>query len=267
MGWYLNPHRTQFDGSPLENENCGPTSAANGANAATAGAYNHTGGYLRHLLPRSQETNPGTPGWSLEDLDHVMFRLGIGFEVRSGQGWGMLLTLLNQGHYVALQGDSDQFTNLTCSGAFNGDHCIGIHPATRVVDGLRQHWIDDPICKTGRWEFDYIIRRYATKLSANVRFGIWTKVVRKASIPAVKVTPRYGGVQIRPSIKRIRVAANTRANVRTRPNTASTITTRLANGKTFTAYQRTDKGQSLSPGGGVWYGNAAGTRWLHVSAF
>jgi hypothetical protein len=179
-GFYLNPHRCQFDGSAYQGENCGPTSAANGANASTGGKVNKTGAQVRSLIARSAETNPATPGWSLEDIDHAMAKLSVGFAVHSGEGWGSALTFLQQGHYLNVQGDSDQFSDGTCSGRFNGGHCIGVHPAHRVLDGVSQHWIDDPICKTGRWEYDPTIRAYAVKLNSRVQFGVFTAGVPKA---------------------------------------------------------------------------------------
>jgi hypothetical protein len=267
-GYYLNPHRTQFDGSPLERENCTPDAAANGANAATGGRVNKTGGQVRALIPRSQETDPSTPGWSIPDVDHAMAKLGVGFENRTGKGWAGLISALDTGHYAILQGDSDQFSNATCSGVFNGNHCIGIHPARRVVNGSTQHWINDGICKTGRWEYDYILRRYASKLAANIRFGVFTTAVPKAAAPApATVTLRYGGVKLaKPVVKRIAVAAGTRANVRSRPTSTATKVTTLANGATFTAYQVTSTGQLLA-GSRRWLGDRTGTRWLHATSF
>jgi hypothetical protein len=179
-GYYLNPHRTQFDGSVYEDQNCTPTSVANGANAATGGQVNMSGGQVRALIPRSQESDPVTPGWSMVDADHAAAKMGVAFTNHDGDGWAALTSFLATGHYVDCQGDSDQFSNSTCSGAFNGNHCIGIHPATRVVNGLRQHWIDDPICKTGRWEYDYILHRYAAKLNSGIWFGVFDHAVPKA---------------------------------------------------------------------------------------
>ena len=38
-------------------------------------------------VKRTEETNPATPGWSLADLDLAMSRMGVPFEIRSGQDW------------------------------------------------------------------------------------------------------------------------------------------------------------------------------------
>lgn len=187
-GYFYGDHVDQFDGSFYEDENCSPTSAANGANNATGGGVAMTGGQVRALIPRSAETDPHSPGWSIPDVDHAMAKVGVGFTNHSQQGWGAALTLLAQGHYLAVQGDSDQFPNGTCSGRFNGNHCIGIHPGTRIVDGERQHWIDDPICQTGRWEYDRVLRAYATKLDPQVRFGAFTTPVPRAAATRYVVT-------------------------------------------------------------------------------
>jgi hypothetical protein len=177
-GFYLQPHVTQFDGSIYANENCVPASGANGANAQSGGAYRLTGAAVRRKVARYQETDPGTAGWSLADLDLAMARIGVGFSNRSQEGWASV-RLLHKTHYLVMQGDSDQFSNHTCSGAYNGGHCIGIHPGTSGT----KWWINDPICKVGRWEQEEVIRRYAAKIDARIRFGVFTH-----SVPMLKRT-------------------------------------------------------------------------------
>ena len=179
-GFYQEPHISQFDGSPLASENCTPTTGANGANASTGGRIHMTGAQVRALIPRYLESNPKTPGWDLDDLDHAMAKIGVGFEVRSGRGWTAVITALDAGCYVALQGVSAIFSNATCSGHFNGTHCTGIHPAMRLnpVTGHRQRWLDDPICpKVGRWEDEAVLQRYAAAFDSNIRFGVFTTPV------------------------------------------------------------------------------------------
>ena len=171
---YRPPHASQFDGSALARQNCTPTTGANGANAATGGLVARTGGEIRSLVARRDEQFPNTPGWSLDDLDLAMGRLGVPFEVQSGSGWAAVISALDGGLYVALQGDSDRFGNGTCSGAFDGDHCIGVHP-TRGPNGTR--WINDPICPSGRWERESLLEAYARKLHPAVRFGVFLALV------------------------------------------------------------------------------------------
>lgn len=183
-GFYLNPHRSQYDpGSPTRTrrQGCVPTALTNGANASTGGAVNKSAAYVHELIPQSQETDPNTPGWSLVDGDRAAAKLGVGFDNRAGQGWTALVQALDAGLYVDVQGDSDQFPNGTCSGDFDGNHCIGIHPATRLVGGLRQRWIDDGICPNGRWEYEWILFRYARKLNASILFGVLTRPVPRVA--------------------------------------------------------------------------------------
>lgn len=183
-GYYLNPHRSQYESGATtitRRAGCTWTAGANGANAATAGAVNLAPDQVHALVKNSEETSPATPGWSLDDLAKAMGRTGVAFDNRSGQGWSAAVAALDSGLDIILQGDSDQFGNDTCSGAFDGNHAINVHPAYRVINGLRQRWINDPICPTGRWEFEYILRRYATKLSPSVLFGVFLKAVKKVA--------------------------------------------------------------------------------------
>lgn len=174
MPTYVQPHVSQFDHSTYAPSNCTPASLANGIAAVSGGLTLPTAGDVRKLVARREETNPGTPGWSLEDARLAASRMSIGLSVLSGEGWPRLRRERQQKGYVLLQGDSDQFGNGTCSGAFDGDHCIGIHPQTI---GSRW-WIDDPICAKGRWEEESVLLRYARKLEPTIRFA-----VLQASVP------------------------------------------------------------------------------------
>lgn len=268
-GLILNRHNSQYDpgnSTITRRSGCVWTTGANGADASTGGTKRPTPDTVHNQLPNSEEQFPKTPGWTLPDLQKALARLSIPFEVRSGKGWAAVVTALDvERRYVVLSGDSDRFPS-GCSGEFDGDHSIGVFPATRVVNGLRQRWINDPICPEGRWEFEYIIRNYAVKFSSTVAFGVFSTPVPKAPVAAPVVTLRYGGVKIKTTVKRIAVPAGRRANVRARPTTSSKLVTTLANGKTFTAYQRTKTGQLLA-GSRVWFGDRTGTRWLHISSF
>lgn len=164
MTYYVQPHVTQFDGSSDQGSACVPTSLANGIAASTGGARRPAGVTIHRLIPHSQETDPHVPGWSLTDADRAMAKIGVGFD-KGDESWTAFDAALDGGHYCILQGDSDHFGNNTCSGKFNGDHCIGINPKHRIYNGRSQHWIDDGICPTGRWEYDTIIYAYAKKLA------------------------------------------------------------------------------------------------------
>jgi len=172
MSYYLNRHISQFDGSAKQGSNCTPATGANGLAAVTGGTIVRTGAWVRGKVKPSEETNPLTPGWSLQDLDLAMSRVPTFFDIHGGEGWDKLLSAHRAGYYIALQGDSDVFGNSTCSGAFDGLHCIGIHPAENGP-----LWrIDDPICKAARWESPTVIRRYAEKLHYSILFGVFARV-------------------------------------------------------------------------------------------
>lgn len=174
MSRYLNPHVTQYDGSRYAASNCTPASGANGANAATKGRVAKTGGQVRALVARDEETNPGTPGWTLQDLRLAMTRIDVNFTIRSGSGWVALAKAHDDGYYIAVQGDSDRFTDSTCSGAFDGDHCIGVHPDE---DSTGRWRIDDPICRVARYERPEVIRAYAQKFAPTVNWGMFLPIV------------------------------------------------------------------------------------------
>lgn len=189
-GFYLNnPHVSQFDGSPWQGENCTPTSAANGINAISGGKYKPTGGRIRNLVGRNEELVRATPGWAIQDVDLAMtrYRPPYGFTNHSGKGWNDVVRQHQLGLYLVAQGDSDQFSNHTCSGAFNGNHCIGISPITRQYNGREQWWIDDPICNIGRWEYRVTIYHYMNKLSPSMRFGVFT-----TPVPREPTKPLWG---------------------------------------------------------------------------
>jgi hypothetical protein len=176
--FYAGTHRSQYDGSALASENCTPTSGANGARASTGGTIDRAGGQIRSLVARNEETNPATPGWSLEDLKLGMSRISpsVPFEIRSG-GWSGVVAAHDAGLFVALQGDSDQFGDGTCSGAFDGNHCVGIHPGT-AADGTGTWPLADPICPTRRQEKPVTLRAYAEKFGGtSFRFGVFTTPV------------------------------------------------------------------------------------------
>lgn len=270
-GRYLNDHRSQYQAGATittRHSGCTWTAVANGADASSGGRVKRTPDQIHALVLPSEETNAATPGWSMHDAALAAGRAGTPLENRSGRGWAAVVAAWDAGLYVVLQGDSDQFGNGTCSGDFDGTHAIGVHPAFRLVDGLRQRWIDDSICPTGRWEFEYVLRRYAVKFATAISFGVFTTPVPKvAAAPAPAVTLIAGSTRyVRPFAKRISVPAGQRANVRRRPTTSAAIVVRLANGTLFTIYQRTRTGQPLA-GSRTWYGDRTGTRWLHSSAF
>lgn len=182
-GFYLNnPHKSQFDGSYYQGSNCTPTSAANGINAASGGKYQPTGAKIRSLVARREEVQPSTPGWAIQDVDLAMTRHfpSFRFDVRSGRGWDDVVRDHKSGLYLIAQGDSDRFSNSTCSGKFDGNHCIGVSPITKQQGGDEWWWIDDPICPIGRWERRKVIFEYMSKLASTMRYGMFLKPVPRS---------------------------------------------------------------------------------------
>jgi hypothetical protein len=185
---YVNPHRSQYaTGSSYRTrtQGCTWTSAANGADASTGGRIDYTPDQVLRLVPASEETNPQTPGWSLGDVDKAMAKIGVPFEVRSGGGWSAVLEALADNLYVVLQGDSDVFSNSICSGAFDGDHCIGLHPKRNAAGQQRGN---DPICFGARYYGRSVLERYAEKFRASVSFGVFTTPVPFVEQPHVVLT-------------------------------------------------------------------------------
>ena len=88
--------------------------------------------------------------------------------------WSLILKVLDSGRGIALQGDSDRFADNTCSGAFDGDHAIYVHPDKNGTKRL----IGDPICRDWRWEEESVLRAYAQKLWGSViKFGVFLAVI------------------------------------------------------------------------------------------
>jgi hypothetical protein len=221
---YQGIHRSQYDGTPRANENCTPTSGANGARCATGGKTDKSGGAIRGLLRRDEETSPETAGWSLPDLDLAMSRLGVSFHIGQG-GWDGVRAARQQRKMIVLQGDSEEFPNGTCSGVFNGDHAVAIHPDTNGSLWL----LADPICNTRRWESEYVLRRYASNFRPSIAFGVFPTPVPELQPPSVPVPT--GWVRVTGSFWQYAVRGN--------PTTGYAKTTRE---------QKTTKGFSANVG-------------------
>lgn len=177
---YIQPHVSQYPPpytTPrLTRMGCSPTSAANGVGASTGGKHKPSGDDVLAKVSRSEEVDPTSEGWSLDDVDLAMARMHIPFVVIRNEGWAGVVAAHNAGYYVIVQGDSDRFPGTTCSGAFDGKHCIGTHPDEDAAG----HWrIDDPICHSARYEKPETIRAYAEHLfgTPKVYFGKFTDKV------------------------------------------------------------------------------------------
>lgn len=184
MTFYVNTHRSQYapdQSSVTHREGCTWTSVANGADAATGGRVKRTPDQVHALVKPSEETNKDTPGWSLPDAQLAFTRLGIKSEVHTGEGWASVEHYAKD-HYLLIQGDSDRFPD-GCSGAFDGDHCIGRHPQTRSTPEGTLERIDDPICPVATFEPDSVLSSYARKFNPGVSFLV--------VFPAVPQTGHY----------------------------------------------------------------------------
>lgn len=259
MSFYVNDHNAQGDeanSAITQSSGCTWTSLANGVDAASGGDRDPTPDHVHRQVARGEETTPATPGWSIPDADLAMSRMGVPFRNLTGGRWDGVRHEHEQGRYVVVQGDSEEFGNNTCSGKFNGDHCIGIHPDQKPdPDGDGVLWrIDDPVCKNARYEHPSVIRRYMENLNPIGQYGAFSNPVPQDP----PVLERYGAKALpRPSHKRIRQ----RSVVRNRPSEKGTKRNVRHRGDEWTAYQIVRKTD------GLWFGNRRGRRWLHESAF
>lgn len=178
--YYIAAHASQYGvgcSTVTRREGCVWTTVTNGIRSISGGRYRPTPDAIHNLLPKAQETNPLTPGWSITDAIKAAGRYGVHLNDHTGEGWEALVAFHDAGKFVLVQGDSDQFPNGTCSGAFDGDHCIGITPQSKVEEGERWFYIHDPVCDEGRWAKEAVLKRYASKLYAGIRFAVFVQSV------------------------------------------------------------------------------------------
>lgn len=189
---YNQPHVSQYRedcSTTTRVYGCTWTVGANGVSATTGGRYRPSPDKVHSMVRSYEETDPTTRGWSIPDLALACDRMGVGFDNKTGDlGWDGLIKLSNAGHYIALQGDSDVFDSEGgnhCSGAFDGPHCLGLHPDHGINDkGQAIRAYNDPICKERHWELESVLYRYASRFGGSIRFGAFTGVV-----PIVGSTP------------------------------------------------------------------------------
>lgn len=205
MSYYLGAHRSQYDGSALARQNCAPTTLANALHSTMMGAINLTGGQVRAKVANAEETNPATPGWSLEDMRLAASRIaGAPALVIRTAAWTEVERLRALGFYVLLPGDSDRFPDGTCSGAFDGNHMAGLHPNGAITLG-------DPICPSWRTETPATIRAYAEKLGgATFRFATLAIPVPLMEANMRSVTTLVGLAA--PNPRRFTIPPNTTVN-------------------------------------------------------
>jgi hypothetical protein len=261
---YVPTHQSQYGPTctPItRSSGCTWTSASTGVDAATGGKRKPSPDEIHALVKNREETSPSTPGWSLDDLDLAMARMGIPFEIRSGEGWTGVIEALNEGLYVVLQGDSDVFGDETCSGRFDGPHAIGVHPDALFKDGRPARRVNDPICPKARIVTEAKLQQYAEKFSRRVLFGVFENPVPDLPPPPPPPpTLRYGARALvgGPIRKRVREPA---VSVRAKPEPDARVLRVKDRGDYFTAWQvvQTPKGR--------WFGNYRGRRWVRAGAF
>lgn len=188
---YNNRHRSQYDedcSTTTRVYGCVWTSVANGCDATSGGRYKPSPDHVHAQVRSYEEQDQSNRGWSIGDAQLAASRLGFGFANRTDDDWAEFKQSGKDGHYRLLQGDSDAFSNATCSGAFNDAHCVGVHPDHGVNDDGELIWrIDDPICDEARWETDGTLYRYASRLGNRPRWGQFNGLV-----PITAHTPAPG---------------------------------------------------------------------------
>ncbi len=171
--YFQGDHRSQYDAGStarLRSMGCTPTTGSNAGRVQTGGAIDLSGDQVLSKLAVTEEQNPATPGWTLGDLSKALSRIaGMPRLVIRGTLWPTLVEMRRQGHVIVLQGDSDQFPS-GCSGAFDGNHCILIHPDNRGDEWI----IGDPICPDWTSQPESVVRNYAQKLWGEViTYGVF----------------------------------------------------------------------------------------------
>jgi hypothetical protein len=278
------PHRPRFKAqlndptSTLDGLNCTPTSGAMAADRHTLGRVNVYGGQVR---AKTGDTSGGT------NLRQVAAALSTGWgvvlDVRTPTSIATFDDHLHDGRGAILQGASSatRGTRYQASETFGGNHAWYVNEGRgwRLVMGVwvpDEYLVYDPLAdgrRTGIAESPFWLPRsylltFARRL---VIYGTTQLGPGKAYAAFTRDTEphfhaAHGGKATSPFPDRTRgkAAVGRRVNVRSAPSTTAPIVEYLARGELFTAYQRTDTGQSLS-GSRVWYGDHDGKRWVHSS--
>lgn len=247
---YVNAHDSQYGAGAsvrTRHQGCTWTSAGNGVDASTGGRKNPTPDQVLALVKPSEETNPTTPGWSLQDVDLAMSRLGVPFEVRTGDGWAALKAARAARQYVIVQGVSAVFSDRICSGAFDGPHCVGVHPK----DDSEGRWRgDDPICTGARYYGETTLRRYAEAFNGSISFGVFTDPVPFIEQPHVVASAST------PSERNVMLTYAT--------GVATTRRLVLAKGQPLFRHPGGPRVTAMSAEAGVGFVGAAGAGWSAV---
>lgn len=189
MSRYRGRHDSQYktgNSARLRSMGCTVVSLGNALRNVTGGKVDLSGDQILAKVANFEETNPATPGWSLQDAQKAASRItgAPPLVIRSGS-WSRLQEDRAAGRIIILQGDSDRFPNGTCSGAFDGNHAVAWHP-----DGD----LGDPICPGWRSETEAVLRAYAEKLwGLSIQWGTFEAPVPPTPQPAPQEPTRMIG--------------------------------------------------------------------------
>lgn len=156
-----------------EGSNCTMAAAGMALDHHTGGGKRKRGGDMRH----HQGDNDG--GTDLYDAADAWASYGESLSIKSGQGWGKVVSSLNEGRGVILQGTG----GIASCGDYTGGHAIYVAPEK---DGSR--WLKgDPECSGWEWTEASKLEAFAERLSSSVYFAV-TKA-RPASTTPPPPTP------------------------------------------------------------------------------
>jgi hypothetical protein len=160
-GAYRPPFRSQFGDSAeshtsphSEGSNCTMSSAAMALAYETGGRLDYLGGHMRH----AQGDQEG--GTDLYDAADAWASKGHSLTIRSGSGWAAVVSALQAGRGVILQGTG----GLAGCGSYTGGHAIYVNPES---SGSR--WLKgDPECGAWEWCEARDLEAFAERLSSGV---------------------------------------------------------------------------------------------------
>ncbi len=171
---------------------CNMSSGAMALDYHTAGRIQVWGGELEARQPDH------VGGTDLNDLAIAWASHGETLDIRSGQGWAGVRTALAEGRAVVLHGDYDQMGAATCQSSFRGDHAVLVLPG----------WVmGDPLCSGFKTMPEAVLRAYAQKLSATVRFAVSRPQEDSEMYPVVTLT-----LLAAPRPRTFTIPANVRVN-------------------------------------------------------
>jgi hypothetical protein len=255
----------QDDGSRHQWENCTMASGATAIDRHTLGRIRTTGARMRAC----QYDQSG--GTDLSDLRVAWSRcFSQNLDVRLKVSWATFIRTIKSGRGAVVVGWYS-YIPLRYRGQTSASygHAMFINEV-RASDGALLLY--DPLRSSAIWIPQIYVKRYAgaMRLSGGGTIGYgyiqaaFTKDTDGLSAPAPSTTTvvlRYGGIKITPTTYKAKIAAKQRRS----PYIRSDNIIRVASvGTAFKAYQRTNSGTNVG-GSRVWYGNAAGTVWMHSS--